>query len=123
MNLGFGFRHRKSHKYSIPDGQDVDVGFLKCFFPTSPVDLSKIVTLSVDLSDITTLSVDLSNIPTSSIDPPQTASSPVDLSKTAQHPPLRLRGGKAVLAPGFAAAPAPGGFVVIPVVQRRVKKQ
>jgi hypothetical protein len=118
--LGFGFRYRRSHKYSIPDGQDVDVGFLKCFFPTSPVDLSKIPTSSVDLSNITTLSVDLSNIPTSSIDPSQTASSPVDLSKTAQHPPLRLRGGA---VNHWRRVRLPESCVVIPVVQRRVKQQ
>ena len=120
MNLGFGFRHRKSHKYSIPDGQDVDVGFLKCFFSTSPVDLSKIATSSVDLSDIMTLSVDLFNIPTSSIDPSQTASLPLDLSKTVQHPPLRLRGGVPRWNP---RVPDTWGCVVIPVVQRRVKGQ
>ena len=120
LNLGFGFRYRRSHKYSIPDGQDVDVGFLKCFFPTSPVDLSKIATSSVDLSNITTLSVDLSNIPTSSIDSSQTASSPVDSSKAAQNPPLRLRGGDVT---SWQRLTLPWGCVVIPVVQRRVKKQ
>jgi len=139
--LGFGFRYRRSHKYSIPDCQDVDVGFLKCFFPTLPVDLSKIATSSVDLSDIQmTLSVDLSNIPTSSINPSQTASSPVDLSKTTQNPPLRLRGGGRIIEPikqptfsrpvprgasrgSPSSEPHPWSCVVLPVVQWRVKEQ
>ena len=119
--MGFGFRHRRSHKYSILDGQDVDVGFLKCFFPTSPVDLSKIATSSVDLSNITTLSVD-PNVPTSSIDPSQTPSLPVDLSKASQHPPLRLRGGRSQLLE-LEQRVETWGCVVIPVVQRRAKEQ
>ena len=119
--MGFGFKYRRSHKYFIPDGQDVDIGFLKCFFPTLPVDLSKIATSSVDLSsDIITLSVDLSNIPTSLINSSQTASSPVDLSKTAQHPLLRLRGSDT--GQGWRV-PDPWACVVIPVVQRRVQEQ
>lgn len=116
--MGFGFKYRRSHKYFIPD--DVDIGFLKCFFPTLPVDLSKITTSSVDLSNIITLSVDLSNIPTSLINSSQTASSPVDLSKTAQHPLLRLRGSGT--DQGWRV-PDPWACVVIPVVQRRVQEQ
>ena len=117
--MGFNSRYRRSLKSSIPNGQDIDVGFLKCFFPTLPVDLSKIATSSVDLSNITTLSVDLSNVPTSSINPSQTPSLPVDLSKVAQHPPLRLRGGHGRLPRRVEI----WGCVVIPVVQRRAKEQ
>ncbi|PPQ82270.1 hypothetical protein CVT25_008418, partial [Psilocybe cyanescens] len=43
LNLGFGNGGARPYEYFIPDGQDVDVGFLKCFFSTSPIDLSSII--------------------------------------------------------------------------------
>ncbi|KDR67569.1 hypothetical protein GALMADRAFT_147105 [Galerina marginata CBS 339.88] len=46
LNLGFGIGSTRSYEYFIPDGQDVDVGFLKCFFSTSPVDLSRIAQIA-----------------------------------------------------------------------------
>ncbi|KDR69751.1 hypothetical protein GALMADRAFT_160255 [Galerina marginata CBS 339.88] len=48
LNLGFGNGGEKPFEYYIPDGQDVDVGFLKCFFSTSPIDLSKVTQVPLD---------------------------------------------------------------------------
>ncbi|KDR76515.1 hypothetical protein GALMADRAFT_1328284, partial [Galerina marginata CBS 339.88] len=124
LNLGFGYGYRKGYQYFMPSGLDVDVGFLKCFFPTSPVDLSNIATLSVNLSDITALSVDLSNVDssqtaTSPVGPPQTATSPVDLPNVFQKPVSILKSsGKGRLPMRLYDA---WGCIVIPVVQRRVK--
>lgn len=42
MTIGFGDGGGTAFEYYIPDGRGVDVGFLKCFFSTVPVDLSKV---------------------------------------------------------------------------------
>ncbi|KAH9485842.1 Metacaspase-1 [Psilocybe cubensis] len=42
INIGFGNGGANPIEYFIPDGHDVDVGFLKFFFSTSPIDLSPI---------------------------------------------------------------------------------
>lgn len=89
-------------------GLDMGVGFIKCFLPTSPVDLSNIATSSG--SNITTLSVTLS------VDPSQAATpTPVYLSKFTFDPPSELKGG-----PNFFRMPDAWGCVVIPVMKRGV---
>jgi len=41
--MGYGSGGSAPFSYSLEDGQDVDVGYLKIFFATRPIDLSDIV--------------------------------------------------------------------------------
>ncbi len=43
MAIGYGARGTVPHIYTLREGQDVDVGFLKLFFSTEYLDLSGIV--------------------------------------------------------------------------------
>ena len=42
LTIGYGAGGAEPFSYFLREGQDVDVGFLKFFFATKPVDLSKI---------------------------------------------------------------------------------
>ncbi|KAF8872485.1 caspase domain-containing protein [Gymnopilus junonius] len=42
LTVGFGDGGGTAFEYYIPEGRDVDVGFLRCFLSTAPVDLSRI---------------------------------------------------------------------------------
>ncbi|KDR69768.1 hypothetical protein GALMADRAFT_77119 [Galerina marginata CBS 339.88] len=42
LRLGFGDGGVLAFEYFIPEGRDVDVGFIKCIFTTEPIDLSKV---------------------------------------------------------------------------------
>lgn len=52
LTVGYGSPDATTYTYIIPEGRDIDVGFIKIIFSTEPLDLGAVVQISNTESDL-----------------------------------------------------------------------